>query len=464
MDARVNARELAHALLTQIENRGSHASGFAWYGADGSYGVYKQPRPGSQLALSELPRDAKTVILHTRYATQGSPQDNRNNHPVVSTDNRIALVHNGVISNDGALRADLGITRAEHGEVDSLVIPSLIAQEGVKSLSRLSGYAAIAWLDGNEDGQLHIAKLKQSPVSYTHLPNGTFVMASTSALLEMALITINYEYGGVFDLSEGRMLEVHGGFIAEHDKAPSMSYNHQAYNRYSSATAGGHGTARTPAKATSPATPAAGTTLSGKAPVVKGSEDSCSTDLENYYEDLEKWREKNAKKDLENQGRPAVLFEPGDIDDDDDDEEVVTDQDTMSDEEWDDFILRMEEAEELRTQRSQQWASSEYLAGEGFYVVDAEGNITHHPVLEDLEAYLRWLSKMQRGEWDLYQGLGDNMNWVNHIMDLGAVDADGNLDSWVDDTAGIDTFESPAVRNLQYIREGAHLLERLKGA
>ena len=61
-----NARALAHSLLTQIESRGSHASGFAYVGADNSLGVYKSPIPGSQLPLHELPRNAKAVILHTR--------------------------------------------------------------------------------------------------------------------------------------------------------------------------------------------------------------------------------------------------------------------------------------------------------------------------------------------------------------------------------------------------------------
>ena len=79
--------------------------------SDGSTGFYKQPRPGSQLSLGELPRDARTVILHTRFATQGSTSDNRNNHPVISPEGNIALVHNGVISNDHLLRGDLGLTR-----------------------------------------------------------------------------------------------------------------------------------------------------------------------------------------------------------------------------------------------------------------------------------------------------------------------------------------------------------------
>lgn len=439
MDSRVNARELTHALLTAIEARGTHASGFAFYGADGGFGYYKNPKPGSQLSLAELPRDAKTVIIHTRYATQGDRMDNRNNHPVMSTDNQIALVHNGVISNDYSLRSSLGITREEHGEVDSLVIPSLIAQHGVEGLSRLAGYAAIAWLDGSEDGQLHIAKLKSSPVAYTHLFDGTFVMASTPHLLEDALESVAYDFGGVFELDEGRMIEVQGGIITEHEKAPSMSYDSYSYSRFSGATAGGHSAPRhtvTKIRGSEDTSPADEEEV----------EDSCELTVENYYEDLEVWRSLQAERDLKMQerdlSRPMVDF--GDDDDVD----------------WQEVIAKYEalEREEMEN------ATAEYLAGEGFYIIDGDGGITHHPALEDLEARLHWLSKMTRHDYDIFSGVEDELNWVNQIMDLGSVSKDGELESWVDDTADIDNYESPAVRNLQYIREGAGLLGQLKGA
>jgi hypothetical protein len=57
-----------------------------------------------------------------------------------------------------------------------------------------------------------------------------------------------------------------------------------------------------------------------------------------------------------------------------------------------------------------------------------------------------------------------SINWVNWIMDLGAVNDDGQLVSWVEDSADIDEHESPAVRNLQHIRDGVQYLERLAGA
>lgn len=458
----VNARLLAHHLLTQIENRGNHASGFAWYTEDGRFGVYKQPMPGSQLPLAELPRNAKTVILHTRYATQGDRMDNRNNHPVLSTDNQIALVHNGVISNDYRLRGPLGITSEEHGEVDSLVIPSMIAQHGVKGLSGLSGYAAIAWLDKAENGLLNIAKLKSSPVAYTHLRNGTFVMASQSSLLELALLNIDAEYGGVFDLPEGRMLKVDGGFIIDHERAPSMSYDYQAYNRHSNATSGGHGkTDRT-------------VSTLGQPKSATGSEDATrestkdgvkvtsflpdGTIVERHYgsidEELADWRKQRAEANMaeatvDSDGKAMVLFDDPEGEWDYSDvgaPDAVTDK-------WDEIVARME-AEEIAAN----------MKDEGFYLLDHEGDISHYPTLEDLESRLAWLAKMTRDAADPFPGADDKVYWVNYVRDLGSVQKGGVLESWVEDSADIDNFESPAVRNLNYIREGVGHLSTLRGA
>lgn len=435
-DSKINARELAHNLLKQIEYRGTHASGFAFYTADGKFGIYKNPRPGSQLSLAELPRNAKTVILHTRYATQGSTQDNRNNHPVISPDNRVALVHNGVISNDHTLRPSLGLTE-EHGEVDSLVIPALLAQQGVDSLSQLRGYAAIAWIDGNQDGELHIARLKSSPVAYTHLLDGTFVMASTSELLSAAIDDTPHIYGGIFEMGEQKMMSVNEGFIYEHGKSPSMAYDHYSYSRHSSATSGGHGASSATTSATT------GTT--------KGSEDSCDTMVSRAEWDLDEWRRERAAQDEKNaqDSRAMVMFGEDNS------------PDGWTDDEWDKMIQRFEEEEARFADGSDDAPSSTY--GEGFYILDGEGDISHYPTLDDLEGALSWLAKMSQSSYDLFQ-TEDSLNWVNHIMDLGHVTDNGLLISWVDDTAEVDEFESPAVRNLQGIREGAGMLATLKGA
>ena len=230
----INARHLAHHLLASIELRGTDASGFAYADPMGS-GIFKDSVPGGQLSLGLLPRKAGTVVLHTRMATQGTPSDNSNNHPLPGPDGHVALVHNGVISNDMELRA---VMEYDLAQVDSAVIPVLVERSGMDEVGMLAGYGAVAWVDTREPGVLSLARIDSSPVAYTTLLDGSFVFASTADLLEYALVSAGvYDYGAIFEMNEQNVLKIESGFIRSLDKTPAMRYDSYGY-RWQSVTSG----------------------------------------------------------------------------------------------------------------------------------------------------------------------------------------------------------------------------------
>lgn len=138
------------SLLWQLlEARGQSAHGAAWLTTAG-LDVYKAPGPISR-GLDAIPwsciQAAPSVLLHTRAATKGTPSDNRNNHPLHTTD--VAIIHNGVILNDEHVCDTAGWIR--QAEVDSEAILAAFAVESEsspKALKWLGQHARGSWAVG----------------------------------------------------------------------------------------------------------------------------------------------------------------------------------------------------------------------------------------------------------------------------------------------------------------------------
>lgn len=78
------------------QSRGEHAFGFSWIDRKNRLKMFKQNGPISDyIGILNIADDARMLIGHCRYATQGRPSDNSNNHPH-SADGGW-LVHNGMI-------------------------------------------------------------------------------------------------------------------------------------------------------------------------------------------------------------------------------------------------------------------------------------------------------------------------------------------------------------------------------
>ena len=214
-------------MLRAIEHRGKDATGAAWV-APQSLSVYfqKDNVSASHFIPSLNLQVARTVILHTRYATKGSPKVSANNHPIVIPG--MVGIHNGCLRNDDALFDMLGKEVERFGQVDSEAAFALLNAEDstpvTERLALLEGSAALAWLhvddEGLSDRVLHLARVSASPLWIGQTAKGSTLFGSTLGTIEAGAKAMHATLITRHQVKEGTYVQVRRGQIVKIDTIP----------------------------------------------------------------------------------------------------------------------------------------------------------------------------------------------------------------------------------------------------
>ncbi len=200
--------------LRRLEYRGYDSAGIVLEGSNNKFEVEKTKGKVDDLVniSSQLKGTAKIGMGHTRWATHGVPSD-RNSHPHLSNNGKIAVVHNGIIENYDTIKTMLtekGFTFKS--ETDTEVLVNLIQYftdlkpetdfpTAVRyALNEVYGAYAITVLHEDYPGVLVVARLG-SPLAIGLGDKEYFIASDASPFVEFTKEAIYLEEGHMATIS-----------------------------------------------------------------------------------------------------------------------------------------------------------------------------------------------------------------------------------------------------------------------
>lgn len=203
---KVNPKEILYKGLEKLEYRGYDSAGISILSQGGEIKTYKAVGKLINLGkeIEKLTIPGETGIGHTRWATHGVPSV-RNSHPHGDSEEKISIVHNGIIENYKELKKEL----IEKGykfksETDSEVIVHLLKDEDRGDLlealgrvrKRLEGTYAIGVISVNYPKTIFVAR-EGSPLVIGVGEEENYIASDVPAILKHTKRVIFLEDGSI---------------------------------------------------------------------------------------------------------------------------------------------------------------------------------------------------------------------------------------------------------------------------